>query len=88
MKLQHLWPPDVKSQLIRKDPDAGKDWKQEEKGTTGDETVGWHHRLSGHEFEQALRDGEEQESLACCNPQGHKEWDTTEQLKNNCNSLK
>ena len=46
-----LWPPDAKSQLIRKDPDAGKDWGQEEKGMTEDETAGWHHRLDGHEFE-------------------------------------
>ena len=48
-----LWPPDMKSQLIRKDPGAGKDWRQKEKGTTEDEMVGWHHRLSRHEFEQA-----------------------------------
>ena len=47
-----LWPPDAKSWLIGKDPDAGKDWGQEEKGTTEDETVGWHHRLDGHEFEK------------------------------------
>ena len=53
-----LWPPDVKSQLIRKDPDAGKDWRQEKKGTTEDEMIGWHHGLSGHEFEQAPGDGE------------------------------
>ena len=46
-----LWPPDVKNWLIGKDPDAGKDWRQEEMGTTEDETVGWHHRLNGHEFE-------------------------------------
>ena len=52
-----LWPPDVKSWLIRKDPDAGKDWRQEEKGTTEDEMIGWHHRLYGHEFEQVLGDG-------------------------------
>ena len=50
-----LWPPDVKSQLTRKDPDAGKDWRQEEKGTTEDEMVEWHHQLHGHEFEQAPR---------------------------------
>ena len=55
-----LWPPDVKSRLIRKDPDAGKDWRQEEKGTTEDEMVGWHHRLNGHEFEQAQGDSEGQ----------------------------
>ena len=53
-----FWPLDMKSQLIGKDPDAGKDWGQEEKGTTEDETVGWHHQLDGHEFEQALGDGE------------------------------
>ena len=51
-----FWPPDAKSQLIRKDPDAGKDWKHEEKGTTEDEMVGWHHRFNGHEFEQTLGD--------------------------------
>ena len=50
-----LWPPDVKSWLFRKDPDAGKDWRQEEKGTTEDETAGWHHQLNGHEFEQSSR---------------------------------
>ena len=61
-----LWPPDGKSQLTRKDPDAGKDWGQEEKGTTEDERVGWHHWLDGHEFEQAPGDGEGQGSLACC----------------------
>ena len=53
-----LWPPDVKSQFIRKAPDAGKDWGQEEKGTTEDELVGWHHWLDGHEFEQALGGGD------------------------------
>ena len=57
-----LWPPDVKSRLIKKDPEAGKGWKQEEKGLTEDEMVGWHHRLNGHEFEQALGDGEGQGS--------------------------
>ena len=60
-----LWPPDAKSQLIGRDPDAGKDWGQEKKGTTEDEMVGWHHRLNGHEFQQTLGDGEEQKSLAC-----------------------
>ena len=59
-----LWPPDAKSWLIGKDPDAGKDWRQEKKGTTGYEMVGWHHWLDGHEFEQVLGDGEGQESLA------------------------
>ena len=62
------WPLDAKSRLIRKDPDVGKDWRQEEKGTTEDEMVGWHHRLNGHEFEQTPGDGEGQGSLACCSP--------------------
>ena len=61
-----LWPPDVKSRLTGKDPDAGKDWRQEEKGTTEDEMVGWHYWLNGHEFEQAPGNGEGQGSLACC----------------------
>ena len=67
-----LWPPDVKSPLFGKDPDAGKDGGQEEKRTTEDEMVGWHHQLSGHEFEQALGVGGGQGSLACCSPWGHK----------------
>ena len=75
-----LWPPDVKSWLIRKDPDAGKDWRQEEKGTTEDEMVGWHHQLNGHEFELTLGDGEGQGTLACCNPWGCKELYSTEWL--------
>ena len=79
-----LWPPDVKSQLIRKDPDAGKDWRQEEE-TTEDEMVGWHHWLNGHEFEQALGVGEGQGSLVCCNLSGCKELDTTEWLNSNNN---
>ena len=70
-----FWPPDEKSQLIGKDPDAGKDWRQEEKGMTEEEMVGWHHWLNGHEFEQALGDNEGQGSLACCSPQGCKESD-------------
>ena len=65
-----LWLTDVKSQLIRKDPDAGKDWGWEEKGTTEDEMVGWHHGLDGHEFEQALRGGDWPGSLASCSPWG------------------
>ena len=75
-----LWPPDGKNWLIGKDPDAGKDWRQEEKGTTEDEIVGWHHRFDGHEFEQApgVRDG--QGSLACCSPRGGKHSDMTEWL--------
>ena len=60
-----LWPPDLMSQLIGKDPDAGKDWGQEEKGMTEDEMIGWHHWLNEHEFEQTLRDGEGQGSLMC-----------------------
>ena len=61
-----LKPLDAKSQLIRKDPDAGIDWGQEEKGVTENEMVGWHHRLNGHEFEQTPGDSEGQGSLACC----------------------
>ena len=76
-----LQPPDGKSQLIRKDPDAGKDWSQEEKGITEDEMAGWHHQLNGHEFEQALGDGEGQGSLACCSRWGRKESDSPEWLK-------
>ena len=78
-----LWPPDVKSQLTGKDPDAGKDWGQEEKGVTEDEMVGWHHQLNGHEFEQTAGDSEEQRGLACCRPWVHRELDTIEQLNNN-----
>ena len=63
-----LWPPDVKNWLTGKDHDAGKDWRQEEKGTTENEMVGWHHRLNGHEPEQALRVGDGQGSLVCCSP--------------------
>ena len=72
-----LWPPDVKSWLIWKDPDAGKDWRREEKGTTEDEIAGWHHRLNGHELEQTLGDSEGQRGLGRCSPWGHKELDTT-----------
>ena len=68
-----LWPPDAKSWLSGKDPDAGKDWRQEEKGMTEDEMVEWHHWLSGHEFEQMPGDSEGQGSMACCSPWGHKE---------------
>ena len=74
-----LWPPDVKNWLIWKDPDAGKDWRQE-KETTEDEMVGWHHWLNGHEFEWTLGAGDGQGGLACCSPWGHKESDTIEQL--------
>ena len=69
----NTWPPDVKKWLIGKDPDAGKDWRQEENGTTEDEMVEWHHWLNGHEFEQALGVCDGQESLVCCSPWGHKE---------------
>jgi len=72
-----LWPPDAKSWLIRKDPDAGKDWRQEEKGMTEEEMVGWHHQLNGHEFEQALGDGEGQGSVVCGSLWGRKESDMT-----------
>ena len=75
-----LWPPDVKNWLIGKDPDAGKDWRQKEKGTTEDEMVGWHHQLDGHEFEQVLGVGVGQGSLVCCSPWGRKELDMTEWL--------
>ena len=75
-----LWPPDLKSWLIGKDSDAGKDWGQQEKGTTEDEMVGWHHWRDGCEFEQTPGDGDGQGSLACCSPRGRKESDTTEQL--------
>ena len=67
-----LWPPDAKSWLTWKDPDAGKNWRQEEKGTREDEMVGWHHQLNGHEFEQASGVGDGQGSLACCSPWGRK----------------
>ena len=74
-----LWPYDAKSWLIGKDPDAGKDQRQE-KGMTEDEMVGWHHRLDGHEFEQAPGVGDGQGSLACLSPWDHKELDMAEQL--------
>ena len=75
-----LWPPDVKKWLIGKDSDAGKDWRQEEKGTMENKMVGWHHRLDGPEFEQAPGVGDGQGSLVCCSPWGHKELDMTEWL--------
>ena len=70
----------MKSWLIGKDPDAGKDWRQEEKGMTEDEMVGWHHWLDGHEFEQALGVGDGKGSLVCYSSWGHKESDTIEWL--------
>ena len=73
-----LWPPDVKNWFIDKDPDAGRDWRWEEKGKTEDEMVGWHHQLDGHEFVQVSRVGDGQGSLACCSPwdrhDGVTEW--------------
>ena len=75
-----LWSPDEKSWLTRKDHAAGKDWRWEEKGTTENEMVGWHHRLNGHEFEQIPGVGDGQGSLACCSPGGCKDLDTTERL--------
>ena len=75
-----LWPHDVKNWLIGKDPDAGKDWGQEEKGTTEDEMVGWFHRLSGHGFGWTLGVGDEQGGLECWGSWGRKESDTTERL--------
>ena len=80
-----LWPPDAKNWLIRKDPDAGKDWRREEKGTTEDEMVGSHHWLNGHEFEQPLGAGDGQGNLVCCSPWGLKESDMTEWLNWLCN---
>ena len=78
-----LRPPDGKNGLIGKDPDAGEDWRQEEKGMTEDEMVGWHHWLNGHEFEKTLGVDEGQWSLTCCSSWGCKESDTTEWLNNN-----
>ena len=75
-----LWPPHVKSWLIGKDSDAGKDWAQEEKGTTEDEMAGWHHWLDTRESEWAPGDGDGQGGLACCDSWGHKESNTPERL--------
>ena len=75
-----LWPPDAKNWFLGKDPDGGKDWGQEEKGTTEEEMAGWHHRLDGYESEQALGAGDGQGSLAYCSPWGRKESDMTEWL--------
>ena len=74
-----VWPPNVKNWLIGKDLNAGRDWRHKEKGMTEDEMVGWHHRLNGHEFEQALGVGDGQGSLACCSPCGcrvRQDWAT------------
>ena len=75
-----LWPPDANSWLIRKDPDPEEDWRQDEKGTTEDEIVGWHYWFNGYEFEQVPGDGDGQGKLLCCSPWGHKESDMTEWL--------
>ena len=75
-----LWPPGLDNWLIRKDPDIGQDWKQEEKRMTEDEMAGWHRQLNGHEFEQAAGVVDGQRSLAYCSPWGHKESNMTEQL--------
>ena len=77
-----LWPLDAKNWLIWKDPGAGKAWRQEEKGTTEDEMVGWHHRLHGHEFQQVSGVGDGQGGLACCSPWGCKESVIIEWLNN------
>ena len=69
-----LWPPDAKTWLIWKDPDAGKHWRQEEKGTTEDGMVGRHHQLNGREFERNLGESERQGGLACCRPRGQRSW--------------
>ena len=75
-----LWPPNAKNWLIVKDPGAGKDWRQEEKGTTEDEMAGWHHRLNGHEFGWTPGVGDGQGGMVCCDSWGRKESDTTERL--------
>ena len=75
-----LWPADAKSWLIWRDPDSGKDWGQEEKGTTEDEVVGWHHQLNGHGFGWTPGVGGGQGGLVCCSSWGHNKSDTTEQL--------
>ena len=78
-----FWPPDVKNWLIGEDPDAGKDWGQEEKWVTEDKIVGWHHWFNGHEFEQTPGDSEGQGSLACCSPWGCKESNMTKRMNDN-----
>ena len=82
-----LWPPDVKNQLVGKDPDAGKDWGQEgDMGMTEDEIIGWHCWLNWHEFEKTPGYGDGQGSLVCCSPSGRKVSDTTEGPNNNSTS--
>ena len=80
-----LWPPDAKSRLIRKDPDAGEDWRQKKRATEG-ETVGWHHRFSAHELGQTPVAGEGQGGLSCCSSCSRKELDMTWRLNNNTQS--
>ena len=87
LKLQYFGHLMWRAWLIGKDPDAGKDWRQEEKGETEDEMVGWHHWLNGHEFEQTPGASEGQGGLVCCIPWGHKESDMTEWLNNNNTSF-
>ena len=82
-----LWPPETKSQLSEKDPDARKYWEQEEKRAIEDEMVGWHHWINGYKFKQTLGDNEGQGSLECCSPWGYKESDMTEQLNNKLREL-
>ena len=79
-KTPNLWPPDAKSWLIWKDPDAGQDWGQEKKGMTEDEMVGWHHQLHEHEFGWTTGVSDGQGGLACCDSRGRKEMDMTERL--------
>ena len=88
LKLQYFGHLIWRVNSLEEDPDAGKDWMQEEKEPTEDEMVGWHHWLDGHEFEQAPEDGKGQGNLACCSPWGHKESDMTEWLNNKkiCNN--
>ena len=80
LKLQHFGHLMWKVDSLEKDPDAGKHWRQEEKGMTEDEMVGWHHRLNGHKFEQAPGMGDGPGNLACCSPWGRKELNTTKWL--------
>ena len=82
-----LWPPDVNSWLIGKDPDAGKDWRHKEKRVTEDEMVGWHHQFNGRELGHILGDGEGHGSLKCCSPCSCKESDTTKQQNSNSNHV-
>ena len=90
LKLQYFGHLMQRADSLGENPDAGKDRRQEEKGTTEDEMVGWHHWLNGHEFEQAPGDSEGQESLTCCNPWGHKKSDTNgqQQIKNRATIIK